>query len=152
LRALLILDTPPEERFDRIVQFAANEFDVPMALLTLVDEQRQWFKARVGLALSEAPRKTSFCGHAVAARDFLVVPDTSKDERFVDNPMVVGAPFIRSYAGAPLILADGYCVGVLCLLDTRQRNLDQLDLAILGTLRDLIVSELEAQRPSEACA
>jgi GAF domain-containing protein len=152
LRDLLILDTPPEERFDRIVQFAASEFDVPMALLSLVDENRQWFKSRFGLPFCEGPRKTSFCGHAVAAREFLVVPDTLQDLRFVDNPMVVGAPFVRSYAGAPLILAGGHCVGVLCLLDTRARDFDRLDLAILATLRDLVLKEMEAQGAPPASA
>lgn len=142
LRALLILDTPPEERFDRIVAFAAAEFDVPIALLSLIDQDRQWFKSRIGLGVCETPRDISFCGHAIHCHDVLVVPDARVDERFVDNPLVLGAPFIRFYAGAPLIMPAGQAVGTLCLIDTRIRRLDSTDLSILASLRDLVVSEM----------
>lgn len=142
LRALLILDTPPEERFDRIVEFAAAEFDVPIALLSLIDEKRQWFKSRIGIGLCETPRDISFCGHAIHCSDVLVVPDARVDERFVDNPLVLGAPFIRFYAGAPLIMPKGQAIGTLCLIDTKVRRIDSTDLSILASLRDLVVSEL----------
>jgi GAF domain-containing protein len=142
LRALLILDTPPEERFDRVARFAADEFDVPMAFVSLVDEKRQWFKARVGLDTCETDRERSFCGHAILKPEFFVVEDTHADERFADNPLVTGEPHLRFYAGAPLQLPGGERVGTLCLADRRPRTLDAVDLAILGSLRDLVVEEL----------
>lgn len=145
LRELLILDTPPEQRFDRIVQFAAEEFEVPIALLSLIDEQRQWFKARVGLDICETGRDVSFCGHAIHAPTTMVVADALLDPRFIDNPLVTGPPFIRFYAGAPLEPRPGLRIGTLCLLDTRPRTLDPMDLRILGTLRDLVQGELLGQ-------
>ena len=143
LRALLILDTPPEERFDRIVQFAASEFDVPMALISLVDDDRQWFKARVGLDACETSREVSFCAHAVSSRQMLLVEDALKDPRFFDNPLVLADPHIRFYAGSPLVLRSGAIVGTLCVLDTRERTLDAVDRSILDSLRALAVAELE---------
>ena len=149
LRELLILDTPTEERFDKIVAFAASEFDMPIALISLVDENRQWFKSKVGLAACETSRDISFCGHALESTDFLVVPDTHLDERFSDNPLVVGAPFIRFYAGAPLMLPSGHVAGTLCLIDPKPRTLDPLDLSILGALRDLVLHELTGEHHGE---
>src|SRR5579859_5099852 len=90
LRELLILDTPPEDRFDRVVQFAADEFDMPIVLVSLVDAKRQWFKARVGLDACETDRESSFCGHAIAQPQIMVVEDSHADERFHDNPLVTG--------------------------------------------------------------
>lgn len=142
LHALLILDTPPEERFDSIVTFAANEFDVPIALISLVDANRQWFKARVGLEVCETGRDISFCGHAILQSDIFVIPDALDDQRFADNPLVTAAPYIRFYAGAPLVTPDGKALGTLCLIDIRPRRLDSIDLAILSSLRDLLVLEL----------
>ncbi len=146
LRALLILDTPPEQRFDRLIQFAADEFDVPIALLTLVDRDRQWFKSRTGLDACETDRESSFCGHAIQSDDTLLIADALRDPRFVDNPLVTGAPFIRFYAGAPLQIEPGLRIGTLCLIDTKPRTFDAVDLAILGTLRDLVQEEL--RRPA----
>ena len=145
LRALLILDTPPEERFDRVVRFAADEFEMPIVLVSLVDASRQWFKARVGLDVCETDREPSFCGHAIAEAGILVVENALEDPRFHDNPLVVGPPDIRFYAGAPLRLPGGATVGTLCMIDRRPRTLDAVDLAIFGSLRDLVVSELVAQ-------
>jgi GAF domain-containing protein len=145
LRELLILDTPPEERFDRVTAFAAGEFDVPICVISLVDENRQWFKARVGVDVCETPRDVSFCGHALEQSDVLLVEDTRQDERFHDNPLVTGEPHIRFYAGAPLVLASGHVAGTLCIIDTKPRQIDALDLAILGSLRDLVVAELQGQ-------
>jgi GAF domain-containing protein len=142
LYALLILDTPPEQRFDKIVGFAAAEFDVPIALLTLVDSDRQWFKANVGLAACETGRDISFCGHAILEQGLMVVPDALLDARFADNPLVTGEPGIRFYAGAPLVLPSGAALGTLCLIDRRPRTLDPMELGILSTLRDLAVLEL----------
>ena len=148
LRELLILDTPPEQRFDRLVQFAADEFDVPIALLTFVDRERQWFKSRIGLDACETDRDASICAHAIDSDDTLLIVDALSDPRFADNPMVIGAPFIRFYVGAPLQIEPGLRVGTLCLIDTQPRGFDAVDMSILGTLRDLVQEEL--RRPAEA--
>lgn len=145
LRDLLILDTAPEERFDRIVSFAADEFDMPIVLVSLVDQDRQWFKARVGLEACETAREISFCGHAIVQPDLFIVEDATQDPRFADNPLVTAAPFIRFYAGAPLRLSSGATVGTLCLIDTRPRTLDTMDRSILAALRTLVVEELETR-------
>ncbi|WP_414674924.1 GAF domain-containing protein [Massilia sp. CFBP9012] len=142
LYELLILDTPPEERFDKIAQFAADEFDMPIVLVTLVDAERQWFKARVGTQVCETGRDVSFCSHAILSDEIMLVEDALQDPRFADNPLVTGAPHIRFYAGAPLALPSGLRLGTLCLIDRRPRTLDALDLGILATLRDLAVMEL----------
>jgi GAF domain-containing protein len=142
LRSLLILDTAPEERFDRISAFAAKEFDVPIALVSLVDQDRQWSKSNFGLEVCETPRDVSFCGHAINQSETLVVPDALKDPRFADNPLVTGHPFVRFYAGAGLRLPYGQVVGTLCIMDRRPREFDRLDVAILGGLRDMVVEEL----------
>lgn len=148
LRELLILDTPPEERLDKIVQFASVEFNVPIALVSLVDSNRQWFKARVGLDTCETAREISFCAHAILQPDILLIPDALADPRFADNPLVTGGPLIRFYAGAPLVLPSGFAIGTLCLIDTQPRTLDQVELTILSSLRDLLVEELG--KPAEA--
>lgn len=143
LRELLILDTPPEQRFDRITEFAASEFEVPIALISLVDENRQWFKSRVGIDICETSRDLAFCAHALHSTELLIVPDALEDERFCDNPFVTGPPHIRFYTGAPLVLSSGLIAGTLCLIDMQPRELDKIELAILGTLRDLAVAELQ---------
>lgn len=134
LRALSILDTPPEARFDRITRFAARLFDVPIALISLVDAERQWFKSCQGLQVSETPRSISFCGHAILGSQAMVVPDARLDERFADNPLVTGAPHIRFYAGFPVSAPNGSRLGTLCIIDYRPRQLDQEQ---LDTLREL---------------
>ncbi len=138
LRELLLLDTPPEERYDRLARFAAEQLDVPIALLSLVDGQRQWFKSRVGLDATETPRDISFCGHAVMKNELFIVEDASSDPRFADNPLVVGAPHIRFYAGAPLSSPSGHHIGTLCVIDTVPRTLGAVELAILDALRTLV--------------
>ena len=142
LRELVLLDTPPEERFDRISAFAASEFDVPMALISLVDQDRQWFKSNFGVDVRETPRDVSFCGHAIAQSTPLIVHDALEDPRFADNPMVIGHPFVRFYAGAGLRLPYRSVVGTFCVLDRRPRSFDRLDVAILCRLRDLVVEEI----------
>jgi len=142
LYELLLLDTPPEERFDKIVEFASNEFNVPICLISLIDADRQWFKARVGLDACETERDVSFCAHALLGDDILLVPDALLDPRFYDNPAVTGSPHVRFYAGAPLICKDGLALGTLCLVDTVPRTLDAVERAILESLRDLVVLEL----------
>jgi GAF domain-containing protein len=145
LRELLILDTPPEERFDRITQFASEEFDMPIVIVSLVDAERQWFKSRVGLDVCETDRSISFCGHALAQPSLFLVEDATKDERFFDNPLVTGAPHVRFYVGAPLQLPNGEIVGTLCMIDHVTRTFDDMDAAILSSLRELVVGELVAR-------
>ena len=142
LYELLLLDTPPERRLDKIVEFAASEFNVPICLISLIDSDRQWFKARVGIDACETPRDISFCGHALASSELLLVPDARLDARFHDNPLVAGAPHLRFYAGAPLVCRDGLAIGTLCLIDTVPRTFDAADQAILASLRDLALIEL----------
>ena len=126
LRGLNILDTPPEERFDRITRIAAELFDVPIALVSLVDAERQWFKSRYGLDAFETSRATSFCGHAILQDSVFHVADAAQDPRFHDNPLVTGPPHIRFYAGAPLY-AGGEAIGTLCLIDFKPREFDATD-------------------------
>ncbi|MCE2948098.1 MAG: GAF domain-containing protein [bacterium] len=145
LRQLLVLDTPPEERFDRITRFAAREFDMPVALVSLIDANRQWFKARVGLEACETTRDISFCGHAIEGSAVMVVEDAREDPRFADNPLVTGDPFIRFYAGAPLVLPGGLSVGTLCVIDIEPRSFSRIDQSILSALRDVVVEELMRQ-------
>lgn len=145
LHAMLLLDTPPEQRLDKIVEFAAAEFNVPICLISLVDSQRQWFKAKIGLEVCETPRDISFCAHALHGEQILLVPDALLDARFHDNPLVSGPPHIRFYAGAPLASKDGLVIGTLCLIDTVPRTLDTVEQAILGSLRELALLELHSR-------
>jgi GAF domain-containing protein len=121
LRALGLLDTPPEREFDDIVEIARALFGVPTALVSLVDAHRQWFKARAGLDAAETPRDASFCGHAIHRDAPLIVPDAAEDPRFHDNPLVEGGPKIRFYAGAALKLPSGHRIGTLCTIDSSPR-------------------------------
>jgi phosphoribosyl 1,2-cyclic phosphodiesterase len=146
LRGLAVLDTPAEDRFDRITRIAASMFDAPIALVSLIDEKRQWFKSCIGLDVRETSREQAFCAHAVYERKDVVVADTLLDERFADNPLVRQEPRIRFYAGAPLILEDGHCVGTLCIIDRRPRDLSPAELSLLHDLRDLALEELK-RRP-----
>jgi GAF domain-containing protein len=122
LKAYGVLDTPNEALFDKIVREAAHAFNTPMALISLVDENRQWFKAKVGLAPSETPRSISFCTHAIRGSEVFVVEDASTDNRFADNPLVTGNPGIRFYAGAPLKTPAAQRIGTLCVLDTARHR------------------------------
>src|SRR5438445_12563629 len=122
LRELSILDTKPEERFDRITRVAAAVGDLPIALDPLVHQDRQWFKSCHGLSVTETSRELSFCGHVVLNRAPVIVPDTLLDDRFADNPLVTGEPRVRFSAGFPVFYTDGRCLGTLCLLDTRPRH------------------------------
>lgn len=146
LRELLILDTPPEERFDRIAKFARDEFDVPIAAISLVDADRQWFKASVGLDVTETPRNVAFCSHTILEPEHLVVEDAKVDVRFASNPLVTGPLNVRFYAGVPLSLSNGHAVGSICILDSEPRSMDKIDLAILEALKNLVVEELERRK------
>jgi GAF domain-containing protein len=142
-RALGLWKTPPEERFDRVVRVAAAAFDVPIALIALMDRDREWFKSCCGLEIREVLRDDSFCGHAIFERKPLVVSDALLDERFADNPYVTGFPGVRFYAGHPLILGSGCCVGTLCILDVRPRNFDNVGISLLRDLSQFAIRELE---------
>jgi GAF domain-containing protein len=117
-----LLDTPPADAFDRITLSVAELLHVPIAVISLVDEKRQWFLSRFGLEVTETPRDVSFCGHAVASRQELRVDDTWKDPRFSDNPLVTGEPYIRAYLGVPVFDDAGHALGTLCVLDRRARR------------------------------
>ncbi|HEX7936535.1 MAG TPA: sensor domain-containing diguanylate cyclase [Paraburkholderia sp.] len=144
LRGLHILDTPPEERFDRLTRLAKRLFDVPIALVSLVDANRQWFKSCIGLPVSETSRDVSFCGHAILSDDILMVSDTLADDRFHDNPLVTQAPNIRFYAGCPLTVPNGSKLGTLCLIDVKPRELDAEERDLLRDLARMAEQELAA--------
>ncbi len=144
LADLAILDTPPGEPFDRIVRLAKKMFGVPIALISLVDANRQWFKACIGLPVRETGRDISFCGHAILGDDIFVIEDTHADPRFADNPLVTGAPFIRFYAGQPLRVAGNHKIGTLCVIDTKPRHFTADDRAALRDLAAVLERELAA--------
>jgi GAF domain-containing protein len=147
VRALGLLDTAPEAPYDRITHIASRVFHVPIALISLVDAEREWFKSSAGWHASETPRESSFSAHVIAERQPLVVNDTLLDDRFADNPLVVNEPRIRFYAGSPIMLNDGSCVGTVSLIDTRPRWIDEPDLQLLEDLRDLAAVEMERLVP-----
>jgi diguanylate cyclase (GGDEF)-like protein len=144
LRSLKILDSAPEERFDRLTRLAKRLFGVPIALVSLVDGDRQWFKSRVGLDACETSRDISFCGHAILGDDIMTVPDALADVRFHDNPLVTGPPNIRFYAGCPLTVPNGSKLGTLCLIDVVPRELDEEDRKLLRDLAGMAEQELAA--------
>lgn len=150
LRKLLVLDTPPEERFDSLTAYAAATFDVPIALVSLVDDDRQWFKSRCGLGAEATGRDESFCGHTILQPDVMVIEDALADPRFADNPLVLGDPFIRFYAGAPLRLSDGTRPGTFCLIDRKRRKLDAWAQGHLQDLARVASMELEGLAASAA--
>lgn len=119
-----ILDSEPEESFDDLVLLAAHICRTPMAMLSLVDDHRQWFKSKLGVEVRETPRDASICAYAIQQRDLFVVPDALEDPRFRGSPLVVGEPHIRFYAGAPLVNEEGYALGTLCVVDREPRELD----------------------------
>jgi anti-sigma regulatory factor (Ser/Thr protein kinase) len=146
LRRYRILDTEPERAFDDLAQLAAHLCGTPIALITLVDADRQWFKARVGLSVSETARSVSFCAHAIQQPDLFVVRDTTRDARFRDNPFVVNDPHVRFYAGAPLVTADGHALGTICVVDRVPRDLDDEQREALEALRRQVIGQLELRR------
>ena len=149
LHALRILDTEPDERFDRITRLASALFNAPIALVSLIDEDRQWFKSCYGLNVKETSRDAAFCAHVVYDREPMVVPDALLDARFADNPLVIQEPRIRFYAGYPLILDDGACIGTLCVFDTRPRSVDEAYLAPFRDLAELAVQEIRGMNAVE---
>ncbi len=141
-----VLDTPPDPRFDRIVALAAQLFDMPIALVSLVDAERQWFKARLGVDDRETSRDTAICAHVVASGAALEVPDVPRDARFADFPLVVGPPHIRFYAGAPLLDPDGHALGTLCVIDQKPRQLDMQQRQLLTDLAGMAMDALLLHR------
>ncbi len=147
-----VLDTVPEEVFDDLADLAAHICEAPVAMISLVDENRQWFKARVGTSTKETSRDISFCAHAILNDGLLVISDATKDPRFNDNPMVTGPQKIRFYAGAPLVTPDGHALGTLCVLDKQPRKLRSEQLEALRVLAHHVVSQLELRRHARELA
>lgn len=147
-----VLDTVPEEVFDNLTDLAAHICEAPVAMISMVDENRQWFKARVGTSVKETTRDISFCAHAILNDDLLVISDATKDPRFSDNPLVTGSQKIRFYAGAPLVTPDGHALGTLCVLDKKPRKLRPEQQQALRVLAHHVVSQLELRRHARELA
>lgn len=141
-----VLDTVPEEVFDDLTDLAAHICEAPIALISLVDEDRQWFKSRVGVDVQQTSRDLSFCAHAIRQEDLFIIPDATKDIRFSSNPLVVSDPKIRFYAGAPLVTPDGYALGTLCVLDSVPRQLRPDQQHALRVLARHVMTQLELRR------
>lgn len=141
-----VLDTPPEESFDRITRLAKHVMQVPITLISLVDEHRQWFKSKQGLDVCETDRDISFCTHAIQDEKPFIIPDALADDRFRKNPLVTGEPHIRFYLGIPLKVSDGSCIGTLCAIDQKPRNASRDQIAALYDLARLAVEQLELRQ------
>jgi PAS domain-containing protein len=146
LRNLRVLDTAPEEKLDRLTGLVKAHFKSSIALISMVDADRQWFKARLGLQIQETSRDVSFCGHAILSDEILWIEDATQDSRFAENPLVTGAPNIRFYAGAPLAIRPGLNLGTLCVIDTVPRPYSQADAKILGEFAKCVAEELSERR------
>ncbi len=146
LEKLDLLDTPADAAFDRIVRLASQVLEMPIALVSLVDTDRQWFKSRHGLDAEETPRDVAFCAHAIRDDGLLIVPDAQTDPRFADNPLVCGDPNIRFYAGAPLTASCGAKLGTLCVIDRSPRQLNSQQEQVLRDLADIVVDQIELRR------
>ena len=147
-----VLDTMPEEIFDDLTELAARICEAPVAMITLVDEDRQWFKAKVGVSINETSRDISFCAHAITQPGLFIVPDATRDERFAKNPLVKSDPKVRFYAGAPLVSPDGYALGTLCVIDKVPRELRPEQKQALRILARHVVSQLELRRRANELA
>lgn len=146
LRRYRVLDTPPGQPFEDLALLASHICGTPVALVSLVDADRQWFKARVNFEKPETPREVAFCAHAILGNDVFVVPDARADRRFAENPMVAGDAGIRFYAGAPLVTSDGFAVGTLCVMDRKPRTLTAEQTEALRALSRQVVAQLELGR------
>ena len=146
LKRYRILDTEPEQAFDDLTMLASQICGTPIALISLVDDDRQWFKSKVGLSLEQTSRNVAFCAHAIAGHDILVVPNALADDRFRGNPLVTGESHVRFYAGAPLITPDGHALGTLCVIDHVTRTLTAPQLQALDALRRQVQAQLELRK------
>lgn len=146
LRSYRILDTLPDRELDRITELATQILGIPSAIISLVDRDRQWFKSKCGVELNQTSRAVSFCAHVVSSREPLLVSDAREDERFFDNPLVVGPPYIRFYFGVPLLTPDHHILGTLCVLDSQPRSITQDQVSQLSLLVELVMSHLELRR------
>lgn len=151
LQRYALLDTPADPHLDRLVRLASAVLNMPIALVSLVDQDRQWFLARHGLDVAETPRRVAFCAHTIAGDTILVVPDASQDPRFMGNPLVQQAPQIRFYAGAPLKTPKGHNLGTLCVIDKRPRNFEPEQVQLLELMADLVMRELQLRQLSMKC-
>ena len=149
LRLYRILDTAPEKAFDDFTRLAASICETPISLVSLLDKDRQWFKSNHGFTVRETPRDQAFCAHAISHNEIMVVEDATKDERFFNNPLVVGEPEIRFYAGAPLEVENGCRLGTLCVIDRKPRVLSEAQLSALAVLRDAVVTQLKLRRAAD---
>ena len=147
-----VLDTVPEAVFDDLTELAARICEAPVALISLIDEDRQWFKSKVGISVKETSRDISFCAHAIQQEDLFIIPDATKDARFANNPLVISDPKIRFYAGAPLITPDGHALGTLCVIDQVPRELRVDQQQALRMLARHVMTQLELRRHAKDLA
>jgi GAF domain-containing protein len=141
-----LLDTPPEQELDDLTELASFVCGTPIALISLMDEHRQWFKARIGMTQAETARDVSFCAHAIMRQDVMIVPDALQDERFARNPLVTSEPYIRFYAGVPLITAEGCALGTLCVIDHQPRQLSDRQVKALRLLARVVLRLIELRK------
>ena len=146
LRRYEVLDTGPEQGFDKITLLLKTLLKVPITAISLIDSNRQWFKSRQGLSVCETPRDISFCTHTIQQSTPMIIPDARLDSRFRSSPLVTGDPHIRSYAGVPLITPDGYHIGSLCAIDTVPRDFSTAEIDLLGQLGGIVIQQLELRR------
>ena len=146
LKSYEILDTLPEKDFDDLTLLASQICQTPIALISLVEEERQWFKSKIGLGGTESSRQDAFCSHAILDNKVLVIPNSLEDDRFYDNPFVTNDPHIRFYAGAPLTTADGHNIGSLCVIDNKPRQISPEQISALESLARQVVGQMELRR------
>ena len=151
LKSYAVLDTPPEPIFDQVTRSVARLFNVPVAIVSLIDRDRVWFKSGIGVKVRELRRSITFCAHAIMQNSVMVVPDTTADPRFKDHPFVVGRPGFRFYAGAPLVTSDGYPIGALCIMDAKPREmLTAEEQECLSDFAAIVVYALDYRRIANA--